>query len=67
MATYTIRESVHVDIRVNGEDLSGTYGPGDVNLPMPVADHLVALGLATLAVASKKATKSTPIEESAEA
>lgn len=67
MATYTITESVHVDIRVNGEDFSGSYGPGDVDLPQPVADHLVAVGLATKATATKKASaKSTPEVETPE-
>lgn len=66
MATYTLKEQVHVDLRVNGEDLSGDFGPGEIELPEAVAEHLVGLGLATPTTA-KKAAKSTPVEESAEA
>lgn len=42
---YTMSEAVHVDLRVDGEDYSGDYGPGDVDLPGPVAELLAAQGL----------------------
>lgn len=52
--TYTVAQKVHVDLRVNDDDLSGDYGPGDVRLPHAVAELLVAQGLA---VKSPKHTK----------
>lgn len=54
---YTILESVHVDMRADGIDLSAAYEPGDHDLPRPVAELLMAQGLAVEAV-SKKAAKS---------
>lgn len=54
---HTLTVAVHVDLRVNGEDLSGDYGPGDVNLPEPVAALLTAQGLAT---PSKGKTSKSP-------
>lgn len=65
--TYTVSEKVHVDMRVNGEDISGDFGPGDVELVQPIADLLLASGLATEVSASKKAVKPTPTDESVEA
>jgi len=40
-----LSEAVHVDLRVNGEDFTGTYGPGEVELPEPVAQVLAEHGL----------------------
>lgn len=40
-----LTEAVHVDLRVNGEDFTGTYGPGEVDLPEPVAQVLAEHGL----------------------
>jgi len=40
-----LTEAVHVDLRVNGEDFTGTYGPGEVELPEPVAQVLAEQGL----------------------
>lgn len=57
---YKLTSKVRVDLRANGEDLSGEYGPGEVELPRPVAELLLAQGFATEAVASKKAVKPEP-------
>ena len=74
MANYTITESVHIDIRVDGATISGDYEPGVVELHPAVAEVLVAQGIASLAIAepeaepapakaSKKTTpKDTPTE-----
>lgn len=45
--SHKIEGTVQVDLRADGIDHSGTYGPGDVELPEPVAELLVAQGLAT--------------------
>ena len=49
--SYTLKTAVHVDLRADGEDLSGTYGPGVADLPAPVAALLVAQGHAVPAEA----------------
>ncbi len=64
---HTLKEAVHVDLRHNGTDYSGDFGPGDVELPAPVADLLVASGLAIETSAPKKAGKSTTTDEGSEA
>lgn len=46
---------VHVDLRVDGKDYTGSYGPGD-QLPAAVADLLIAQGLAAETSDKKKAT-----------
>ena len=53
--SHTIKGTVHVDMRAGGIDHSGTYGPGDVDLPGPVAELLEAQGLATPAKGGKPA------------
>lgn len=59
---YQLSEKVVVDLRADGQDLSGEYGPGEVDLPRPVAELLIAQKLATEVVASKKAVKAAPVE-----
>lgn len=55
MATHTLTEKVHVDIRVDGETISTDFGPGDVTLPPAVAELLIAQGIAApITKASKK-------------
>ena len=55
--SHTIKGTVQVDLRADGVDYSGTYGPGDAELPEPVAELLTAQGLATPAKGkSPKAT-----------
>ena len=44
--THTLKQAVTVDIRVGDETYADTYGPGNVDLPEPVAELLVNLGLA---------------------
>lgn len=56
MATHTLSEKVHVDIRVNGETISTDFGPGDVVLTPAVAELLVAQGVATPVVKASKKT-----------
>lgn len=51
-----LTEPVHVDIRVDGIDLSGDYAPGD-EIPAAVAELLEAQGLVT---ENKGKTKITP-------
>ena len=65
--TYTLAEAVHVDIRIDNETIEGDFGPGDVELPAPIAELLVNQGLAvpTPEKASKKSatpTDPTPSE-----
>lgn len=43
----TIKQAVSVDMRAGGEDLSGAWEPGDHELPEPVAEVLIAAGIAT--------------------
>jgi hypothetical protein len=50
--TYIISTKVRVDIRSNGADLSGEYGPDSKDIPTAVGDHLVALGLAEVSKSS---------------
>lgn len=57
---YTITEAVHVDIRIDGETISADYAPGDVDLPQPIADLLVAQGLATPTAVSSGKKKADP-------
>lgn len=59
---YSLTDTVHVSLRADGADLSGTYGPGEVDLPRPVAELLIAQGFASEVVASKKAVKAAPVE-----
>lgn len=63
---YTIKSKAQVELRLNGVDYSGEYGPGDVDLPEPVAQLLIEQGLATPATSAKKPTKPTPIAENPE-
>lgn len=62
--SYTIKEAVFVDIRVNGEDLSKSYEPGTTELPEAVANVLVAQGIAVESTAKSKTSK--PVTESTE-
>lgn len=60
MTTYTLPERVRVDLRADGVDLSGEFGPGDVELAPAVAELLTAQGLATPAKAKAPKTPRTP-------
>lgn len=67
MANYTIKEAVHIDVRVDGATISADYDPGVVELHPAVAEVLTAQGLASLTVvepeaekAPAKAKKTTP-------
>lgn len=57
--SYTMKDAVHVDLRVGETDYSGDFGPGDVDLPGPVADLLVAQGFASLTTSKSKASKAS--------
>lgn len=59
---YTLSSKVRIDLRADGKDLSGEYGPGDVDLPRPVAELLIAQGFAVETTASKKAAKPAQVE-----
>lgn len=64
--TYTLTDAVHIDIRVDNQDISGDFGPGDVALPDAIAEILVAQGHATPTVkGGKKAAASAPVIEEA--
>lgn len=81
MANITIKEQVHVDLRIDGITISEDFAPGDVEVLEPVADLLVSQGLAdySLVIAdapfkasddsttSKKKTTKTASTESPEA
>lgn len=43
----TIKEAVSVDMRSSGEDVSGSWDAGDHELAEPVAELLIAAGIAT--------------------
>lgn len=60
MAKITLNEAVYVSILIDGEDLSGSYGPGDVEVHDTLATLLTNQGLVT--DGSKTSTKkvSTP-------
>lgn len=52
MAHINITEQVHVDIRVDGETISEDFTAGVVEVIQPVADLLVAQGIAHFAMAA---------------
>ena len=56
--SYAIAEAVTVSMSHEGEDLSGTYGPGVVELPDVLGELLVAQGQAT--VSTEAAVKPAP-------
>lgn len=51
--THTLKQAVTVDLRVDGETYADTYGPGNVDLPEPVAELLESLGVAEPTKGSK--------------
>lgn len=62
--SHTLKEAVHVTMTVDGADFSVDYAAGDVDLPQPIADLLVAQGLAT--VTKAKSSKTTTATETTE-
>jgi len=44
MTTHSLKTAVDVDLRAGGIDLSGTYGPGETELPDEVAELLTRQG-----------------------
>lgn len=50
MATITITEQVHVDIRIDDQEHTADYAAGTIDVPQGVADLLIAQGLATITV-----------------
>ena len=63
---YIISKVVRVDLRHNGVEYSGEYGPDSKDVPAIVGDHLVSLGLAELVKDAKKivAKEQTKLEQS---
>ena len=57
--SYTVKEAVRVDIRINGEDASATYEPGDQELDPVIAELLVAQGYAVETTTTKKTNKTS--------
>lgn len=47
VTNYNVPEPVAVDLRADGQTFTGTYGPGDTELPEPVAQLLQRLGKAS--------------------
>lgn len=67
MATISITEQVHVDIRIDGVTISNDFAPGITEVEQPVADLLIAQGLATVAVAEQaKPSKKTSSDKADE-
>lgn len=60
--SYTITEPVHITMTVDGEDVSLDLAPGDVELSAPIADLLVAQGVATEATSKSTKKTTTPTE-----
>ena len=67
MAKYTLIEAVHVSITLDGQAIDLDLTAGDVELDQPIADLLVAQGLATEAAAkgskSPKTLVADPVAE----
>ena len=63
MANYTIKEPVHIDVRVDGATIAEDYKPGVVELHPAVAEVLVAQGIASIAIAEPEA-EPTPAKAS---
>lgn len=56
--TFTIKEQVHVDIRIDGVTIEEDFAPGDHDLPDAIADLLVSQGIAA---PSTKKSKISPV------
>jgi hypothetical protein len=56
--SYTLTEAIHVSITIDGQAQDLDYTAGDTELPEPVAELLIAQGIATPAVAPSKKSKS---------
>jgi hypothetical protein len=64
MAKITLNEAVYVSIQIDGEDLSGSYGPGDVEVHDTIATLLTNQGLVSDGSKPKSSPKvSTPTVE----
>ncbi|HAM24922.1 MAG TPA: hypothetical protein DCM51_05125 [Actinobacteria bacterium] len=59
-----LNEKVHVDLRVDGVDLTGDFAPGD-DLPAPVAELLEAQGFIVEGKAKTKNTTTSDTEPEA--
>lgn len=57
--SHHMSEAVHLNLTVGNTDFSGDYGPGDVDLPEPVAELLTAMGFASESK-GKPTTKNKP-------
>lgn len=57
---YTLSESVHVEIVLDGVSESFDFDAGSIELPEAVASLLVAQGFATEGVTSKKSKPADP-------
>lgn len=64
MALITLTEAVRVDISLDSERIELDLAAGDVEVEQPVADLLIAQGLAVVATTKSTSKKnSTPVEE----
>lgn len=65
MALITISEAVRVDISLDSERIELDLAAGDVEVPQPVADLLIAQGLAVVATKSSSKKNTPAVEEPA--
>ena len=63
MALITLTEAVRVDISLDGKRIELDLTPGDVEVEQPVAELLLAQGLAVVAVAKSSSKKNSPAVE----
>lgn len=63
MAKYTITEACHVSIVLEGKSVEFDFEAGDTELDQPVAELLIAQGLATDVTAAKTSTRKTSAAE----
>lgn len=61
MAKITINEPVHVEIRIDGATIERDFTAGDVDVEQPIADLLIAQGLAAPASKGSKNVQTKPV------
>jgi hypothetical protein len=63
MAKITINEPVHVEIRIDGTTIERDFTTGDVDVEQPIADLLIAQGLAAPASKGSKNVQTKPVPD----
>lgn len=63
MAKITINEPVHVEIRIDGKTTERDFTAGDVDVEQPIADLLIAQGLAAPASKGSKNVQTKPVAD----